>query len=186
MNENTMINITDTEQKLFDLVLDVCKKYELKTIIRVAGGWVRDKLLNKVTHDIDLTLDDITGANFANYINKYLTTLGEKEIRISVIKLNPEKSKHLETATFRMDKLDVDLTNLRAESYNENSRIPIMKFGTAHEDALRRDFTINSLFYNLNSKKIEDFTKNGLNDLKIGIIRSPYHHYNFVMIHYVY
>ncbi len=33
------------------------------------------------------------------------------------------------------------------------------QFGTPEEDAFRRDFTINSLFYNINTGLIEDFTK---------------------------
>lgn len=40
--------------------------------------------------------------------------------------------------------------NLRSETYAQGSRIPKMEFGTPEQDALRRDFTINSLFYNIN------------------------------------
>ena len=52
--------------------------------------------------------------------------------------------------------------NLRSEEYSNNTRIPTIKFGTPEEDALRRDFTINSIFYNINEDKIEDFTKKGI------------------------
>jgi len=44
----------------------------------------------------------------------------------------------------------IDFVNLRGESYAEDSRIPVQTIGTAEEDAFRRDFTINSLFYNIN------------------------------------
>jgi len=40
---------------------------------------------------------------------------------------------------------------------------------------LRRDLTINSLFYNINEEIIEDFTGFGISDLKIGIVRTPLH-----------
>lgn len=40
--------------------------------------------------------------------------------------------------------------NLRSETYAQGSRIPQMEFGTPEQDAMRRDFTINSLFYNIN------------------------------------
>ncbi len=43
--------------------------------------------------------------------------------------------------------------------------------GTPEEDAFRRDLTINSLFYNLMTEKVEDFTKMGIEDLRNGIIR---------------
>lgn len=39
-----------------------------------------------------------------------------------------------------------------------DSRIPDASFGTAEEDALRRDFTVNALFYNVNDGKVEDMT----------------------------
>jgi len=47
-----------------------------------------------------------------------------------------------------------------------------MEFGTAEEDAIRRDATINALFYNLNSDKLEDFT-GGLKDMEKKLIRTP-------------
>lgn len=65
------------------------------------------------------------------------------------------------------------MVNLRKEEYAEDSRIPTIEFGTAEEDAFRRDLTINSLFYNINEDKVEDLTKKGIDDLKNGIIRTP-------------
>jgi tRNA nucleotidyltransferase (CCA-adding enzyme) len=46
-------------------------------------------------------------------------------------------------------------------------------FGTATEDAYRRDFTINAMFYNIITEQVEDLTAKGLDDLKNGIIRTP-------------
>ncbi|KAI9797659.1 MAG: hypothetical protein M1825_005718, partial [Sarcosagium campestre] len=89
------------------------------------------------------------------------------------IEANPEKSKHLETVTTRIFGLDIDLVNLRKETYTEDSRNPQMEFGTAKEDALRRDATINALFYNLNESKLEDFTGYGLDDMRSKILRTP-------------
>ena len=62
---------------------------------------------------------------------------------------------------------------MRKETYAEDSRIPQQEFGTAEEDAYRRDFTINAMFYDLSTEKIEDFTGQGLDDLRTGIIRTP-------------
>ena len=68
-----------------------------------------------------------------------------------------------------------DFVNLRAEVYeNVDNRIPSsVEFGTPEEDAYRRDFTVNSLFYNLQSRKVEDWTNKGVNDMKLKIIRTP-------------
>ncbi len=46
-------------------------------------------------------------------------------------------------------------------------------FGTPLEDALRRDFTINSMFYNVNDEVIEDYTGQGYSDLQSGLLRTP-------------
>jgi tRNA nucleotidyltransferase/poly(A) polymerase len=82
-----------------------------------------------------------------------------------VTKFNPDKSKHLETACVKIMDVWVDVVNLRGETYTEGSRIPQMTMGTPEEDALRRDLTINALFYNLRDSTVEDFTGKGLSDL---------------------
>ena len=77
--------------------------------------------------------------------------------QVAVIKSNPDQSKHLETATMTIEGFSVDLVNLRSETYADaGSRIPQIDFGTPLQDAERRDFTINSLFYNINSEKVRN------------------------------
>lgn len=49
----------------------------------------------------------------------------------------------------------------------------MIEIGTPMSDSMRRDLTINSLYYNINSMQVEDFTGQGLNDLKSRIIRTP-------------
>ena len=46
-------------------------------------------------------------------------------------------------------------------------------FGTPTEDAERRDITINTMFYNVHTRRIEDFTGKGLADLQDGLVRTP-------------
>jgi tRNA nucleotidyltransferase (CCA-adding enzyme) len=89
------------------------------------------------------------------------------------IEANPEKSKHLETVTTKILGLDIDLVNLRKETYTDDSRNPQMEFGTPEEDAMRRDATVNALFYNINTEQIEDFTNQGFDDMAKRIIRTP-------------
>lgn len=48
-----------------------------------------------------------------------------------MIKANSEMSKHLETATIRIDGVMIDLVNLRSEKYSESSRVPDIEMGTA-------------------------------------------------------
>ena len=84
-----------------------------------------------------------------------------------------EQSKHLEVACMKVHGIMIDLVNLRAEDYTEDSRIPTIRIGTPKEDAMRRDLTINSMFYNINESKVEDYTEKGIPDLKAGIVRTP-------------
>lgn len=114
------------------------------------------------------------GSEFVEKVREYLLSVGEEAQGVAVIPSNPDQSKHLETARMRICDIWIDFVNLRCEEYSENSRIPIkQKFGTAEEDAYRRDLTINSLFYNINTNSVEDYTKRGLEDLKSGKIVTP-------------
>ena len=157
---------------------------------RIAGGWVRDKLLGLPSHDLDVSLSSMTGHHFALFLKAYLesevfpcTPLAREmqeaapsHARIShigKIAANPEQSTNLETATARVLGFDLDFVNLRKEVYEGTHRIPIMSFGTPLEDAMRRDMTVNALFYNVHTAAIEDWTQHGLADLRDGIVRTP-------------
>lgn len=181
------ITLTARENQLRNLLLDVARyideSKEIKQSIelRFAGGWVRDKLLGIESHDIDTSINAMTGEHFCLKLKQYLEDSNNLEKHISnptdvgnlhKIDANPEKSKHLETATTKIYGFDVDFVNLRKETYSEDSRNPQMEFGTAQEDAARRDATINALFYNLHSDLVEDFV-GGLQDLAEKRIRTP-------------
>ena len=165
------IILNDVERKIFSLLKSVIKDKTPNTTLRVAGGWIRDRLLGKESNDIDIAVDNMSGEDFANLVNEYMTEKGIKTHAISVVQSNPDQSKHLATAMVRLFGLPIDFVNLRTEEYT-NTRIPQIKPGTPEEDAKRRDLTINSLFYNINSEKIEDFV-GGLEDLKNRIAKTP-------------
>ncbi|CAI7575158.1 unnamed protein product [Penicillium crustosum] len=195
------IELTPLESTLRTLLLDVAQyiteqkmaeggsaaKEHTETVLRFTGGWVRDKLLGVESHDIDVGISNMTGYQFGMALKDYLDIPENLEkyktgpngemhdaiVSLHKIEANPEKSKHLETVTTRIFGLDIDLVNLRKETYTDDSRNPQMEFGTAVEDALRRDATINALFYNLNESRLEDFTERGLDDMKKNIIRCP-------------
>lgn len=176
---NPQIQLTTLENDLFKLLLDVvATEDETHCTLRVAGGWVRDKLLfpnedmgTKV--DIDIALDKLLGNQFAEKVNAYLCHKGQSSATVAVIQKNPDQSKHLETARMRLLGVWLDFVNLRTETYSHDSRIPNVDIGTPREDALRRDLTINALFYNIASGVIEDFTGFGLADIKARLVRTP-------------
>ena len=124
--------------------------------------------------DIDIALDDKLGREFADELNQWLSDHGRETHSVGVVLKNPEKSKHLETATMRVNNYWIDFVNLRAEEYTSDSRIPdLMRIGSPEEDSLRRDLTINSLFYNINEGIVEDMTGRGIDDLRRGIVSTP-------------
>ncbi|KAJ8122299.1 hypothetical protein ONZ43_g1476 [Nemania bipapillata] len=183
----TTIDLTPKEIQLKELLLDAAEYVSSSqptsepVILRWAGGWVRDKLLGIESHDIDTAINIMTGEAFALKICELCEkpeTVEKHGIEsadvgnLHKIARNPDKSKHLETTTIKLFGLDVDFVNLRKETYSDDSRNPQMEFGTAEEDALRRDATVNALFYNLNTGKVEDFTS-GLMDMKSKLIRTP-------------
>jgi hypothetical protein len=149
---------TQREQDFFDLCLGAATRAGKGTVIRVAGGWVRDKLLGQDNDDVDLALDNVSGEAFGHHLNQHLAALKRERrqespergggggggggdsgrispstVKVAVIKANPNQSKHLETATVKVAGLEVDITNLRTETYSDGSRIPEMEFGNEIE-----------------------------------------------------
>lgn len=185
--QHVQLALDEEEQRLFKILTAALQAFEQGAIvvdgqpprsleIRVAGGWVRDKLLGLSTHDVDIAVDHLTGVSLATVVQAYLHQHHDNGTcgRMGVIAANPAQSKHLETATMRVCGIEVDFTNLRAqEVYTDHSRIPEVRFGTPQEDALRRDFTVNALFYNLRSKMVEDWTRRGIADLQVGCLVAP-------------
>lgn len=194
--------LSPLETRIFDVLRAVVKDKNLGLTLRVAGGWVRDKLLlmeertgclsaagsasadcaagpevvcdDDLNVDIDIALDNMMGEAFAKHVNSWLVEQGHEAASYGVTACNPDQSKHLATARMRVLGVWLDLVNLRTETYaQEDSRIPDVSIGTPFEDAMRRDLTINALFYNVNTGDIEDFTGNGVADLKARVVRTP-------------
>ena len=177
MNEidvNIASNLTTLESKVFNVLEKVRQKRAPGTVLRVVGGWVRDKLLNQPSDDIDLMVDNMSGAEFANLIVEELGL----EKAPHVIQENPEKTKNIEAAKMHIpidgQDVELDFVQARTEEYGDNRREVTTRPATAEEDAMRRDLTIGALFYNLNERKVEDFTGKGIKDLITGTIRTPY------------
>jgi hypothetical protein len=116
IEKNREFKLTDDEEELFELFRNIVNELKLGSTIRIAGGWVRDKLLGvKGKPDIDVALDNMTGRDFINSLNLYYKNKGQKTVPMGIIQQNPEKSKHLETATAQLGRFSVDFVNLRTE-----------------------------------------------------------------------
>uniref|UniRef100_A0A6B2L348 Poly A polymerase head domain-containing protein n=1 Tax=Arcella intermedia TaxID=1963864 RepID=A0A6B2L348_9EUKA len=161
--------MTGEEQGLFRFLLQVQSKYCPSVTLRIAGGWVRDKLVQGASNDIDICLN-MMGYPFAEYVNQELEVQGKEKHTIGLIKANPDLNKHLETASMRIEDTWVDFVNLRPAEYSLTKE---QNIGTPYEDATYRDLTINSMFYNINEDVVEDWTQKGMVDLRGGVIDTP-------------
>jgi hypothetical protein len=175
------------EEALFARLQACVRELRLGTTLRVAGGWVRDRLLGRPdTGDIDIAVDNMTGERFAGELMGFIRRGGGARgggggsaaapgAGFGVVRSNPAQSKHLETAVVTVDGVSMDVASLRREDYaNAGSRIPSTSaLGTPAEDASRRDFTVNALFYNLATRRVEDLTGRGLADLAARVLRTP-------------
>ena len=180
MRELSQVVLEPAEEKLTNLLQEAASKGVFSNSdvqIRYAGGWVRDKLLSKKSHDIDIAISSLSGHDFAVQFSEFLKR-DHPELKtgtITKIHANPEKSKHLDTATSKFLNLELDFVQLRTEAYGSaNTRTPtIVDVGTLEQDAERRDCTMNALYFNVHSRSIEDPTEKGLRDLSQGCIQTP-------------
>lgn len=130
----------------------------------VVGGYVRDRLLGKDSKDIDFVTVG-PGIKLA----EELARNGGKKTHLSVFR-------NYGTAQVMWNGMDLEFVGARKESYNRNSRNPIVEDGTLEEDLSRRDFTINAMAICVNTdghhgELIDLF--DGLADLDEGLIRTP-------------
>jgi poly(A) polymerase len=119
-----------------------------------AGGWVRDFLLQVPSDDIDIA---------TNAPPEVIQTLFSKTVPIGIkfgILLVIVHDHPFEVATFRQDL-----------GYKDGRHPQQVLFSSAEEDAKRRDFTINGLFFDPLHNKVLDFV-GGQQDLKAGVLRA--------------
>jgi tRNA nucleotidyltransferase/poly(A) polymerase len=139
----------------FDLAEKICQTLAQAGFeAYLAGGCVRDLLLRRTPHDFDVA----TSAKPEDIEKLFPKTLPiGKQFGVMVV---VSEGAQVEVATFRKDGPTKD--GRRPES---------VEYSSAKEDASRRDFTINGLFYDLQKKHYIDFVK-GEGDIKARILRA--------------
>ena len=129
----------------------------------VIGGFVRDLLLKRNSPDIDV----VTLGSGIELAKKVAKSIGPNT-PVSVFKT-------FGTAMLKYQNLEVEFVGARKESYQSDSRKPLVEDGTLEDDQKRRDFTINALAICLNKDQFGELIDpfGGIKDLKNKIIKTP-------------
>ncbi|MDR6846090.1 HD domain-containing protein [Flavobacterium granuli] len=148
--------------KIFEVISEASQELNIESY--VIGGFVRDLLLNRNSKkDIDVVAVG-SGIELALKVSDLLP----KKPKVQVFKTYG-------TAMLRFEDTEIEFVGARKESYNLDSRNPIVEDGTLEDDQNRRDFTINALALSLNSNNFGNLSDpfNGISDLENKIIKTP-------------
>lgn len=147
---------------IFKIIAQAAKEIDVSAY--VIGGFVRDFLLKRgVKKDIDIVAVG-SGIDLALKVSELIPHHPKVQV-----------FKNYGTAMLRFDDMDIEFVGARKESYQSNSRKPIVENGTLEDDQNRRDFTINALALSLNKNDYGDLLDpfDGVKDLKNKTICTP-------------
>ncbi|MCQ2339746.1 MAG: CCA tRNA nucleotidyltransferase [Paludibacteraceae bacterium] len=149
------------DQPVLHLIGDIADELGLECY--VIGGWVRDLFLHRESNDIDIVTVG-RGIELAEAVAKRLG----RHAHLSVFRTYG-------TAQVKWHDMELEFVGARRESYQHDSRNPIVEDGTLEEDQNRRDFTINAMAICLNQLRYGELLDpfEGMYDLQDCIIRTP-------------
>lgn len=135
----------------------------------LVGGSVRDLLLGRKPKDFDIATD--AHPETVRQIFRNSRIIGRRFRLVHVV----FQGETIEVSTFRANTVvEEEKTDVTTSGLVEDSAQGMIRsdntYGTVEEDAWRRDFTVNALYYNIQDFSVEDYT-GGMLDLKDGVIR---------------
>ena len=154
------------DNQIFKIIAQASKQLGYRSY--VIGGYVRDILLCRPSNDIDVVTVG-SGITLAKKVASLLP--GKKEAKYYGA---------FGTAMINYKGMEVEFVGARRESYDRNSRKPVVENGTLEDDQNRRDFTINAMAISLNEDDFGAFVDpfNGMADLEELTIRTQQHTYS--------
>jgi len=149
------------DKDIFHMISDAADSLHLECY--VVGGYVRDLFLERPSNDIDVVVVG-SGIQVASELKKMLG----KKAHLSVFR-------NFGTAQVKYKDTEVEFVGARKESYQRDSRKPIVEDGMLEDDQNRRDFTINAMAVCLNKERFGELVDpfDGVYDLEDGIIATP-------------
>jgi len=146
-------------------VLEIANAFkEANMELYLVGGAVRDHIQGKTPHDFDLVTNALPEESKKILKDFHVSDEQGKNFGVLRIYTESEPLGH-ELATFRKD-----ISGGR-DTKGEDEKVEIGKHITIEDDVLRRDLTINALFYDIINEKIVDLV-GGVDDIKNKIIRT--------------
>lgn len=169
---NDLLKINDSKYiRLIERLRTLIKDSLFEGKVYIVGGFVRDAILGNPIKDVDIVVETPDGGiAFATWLAYHtgchvngknpcvFPTYGTAKMQIYS---DPELSD-----------IELECVQTRKEKYNKETRNPSTAYGSIQEDAMRRDLTINALYYNISTDEVCDFTKRGLDDIKNQVIRT--------------
>lgn len=146
-------------------IINVINMHEqFKNHVYIVGGYVRDFVMNIEPKDLDLVIDIPKGnIAFANAIKNTYPNITTNPIKLGAYPIRQIQFTDVNET--------IEIADTMTETFPDKfSRQRDVIFASIEKDIERRDFTINSLLFDLTSNKIVDLA-NGINDIKHKIIR---------------
>ena len=139
----------------------------------VIGGWVRDLFLHRESMDVDVVC--LSSDPVSHPVSRPGIVLAEEVAKRLGRGAHLSVFKTYGTAQVKRGGLELEFVGARRESYQRDSRNPIVEDGTLQEDQNRRDFTINAMAICLNAARYGELLDpfDGMGDLERCIIRTP-------------
>ena len=167
-----MLNQFEVEENVYNVVAALQDAgYETY----IVGGAIRDHLMERAPKDYDIStaatpeqVREVFGRRRARIIGRRFQLVhvraGKELFEVSTFRSAPSTNKH-EPQTPGARKI-AELEEAENMIFNDND------FGTSEEDAWRRDFTVNALFYDPVADELIDYTGSGMSDIKSGLVRA--------------
>lgn len=163
MNEILFKNADERIKALVDLIKSTIKNTHFEGKVYIVGGALRNLILGLPIQDVDLAIEMNNGALL---FSTYMLMRNQSY----VASLNPVVYQNSKTAKFQLYKHDL-LKDLIIECSTTRKNHFFDTHGTIEEDSKIRDFTINSLYYDISGDKLIDFNSS-LNDMSKHLIRT--------------
>ena len=159
-NITPLLKNNSEHYQVFVMAGEIAAKEKLPCYL--VGGYVRDKLLNRETTDVDIMVE----GDAISYAKKLSAAMGIGKV---------VEFKEFGTARIPNENFEIEVASARSESYRKDSRNPKIEFSTFKDDMSRRDFTINAIAASIHPESFGELHDpfGGIKDLHKGLIITP-------------